>query len=86
MPTTYRERYVEFLTRSGLRGTEQAALVVDAVCSMPGTFSTEDAVAQVAGRASRPTIYRTLLRLVEAGLLLPVTFNRQEVYVVVSTD
>jgi Fe2+ or Zn2+ uptake regulation protein len=81
-----KQRYAEYLARNGLKWRDESAQLVDAIWSMQGPFSAADVLARVTIKYSRPTVHRTLSRLVEAGLLQPVVFNRQTVYVVASAD
>jgi Fe2+ or Zn2+ uptake regulation protein len=80
------ERYDEFLTANGFTHTHEAARVVDAVFAWQGPFSGEDVVGKFGSAVPRVTIYRTLTRMVDAGMLLPVIFNQRPAYVVASGD
>ena len=71
---TPRERFEEYLQSRSMRFTEQRRLLVEHIFNRHEHFDADeliDELAQTAGRrrVSRPTVYRTLRELVEAGLL-----------------
>ena len=80
------ERFDEFLQTRGMRRTPQRRIIVEEVFSRHEHFEAEDLINQLQNmpgerRVSRPTVYRTLGELVEAGLLREVAFNnRRSVY------
>jgi Fe2+ or Zn2+ uptake regulation protein len=81
-----KEQYAEFLARTCWRGGHHETPVLDVVFAMQGPFDAKDVMAKVEGKASRPTVYRTIARLTEAGLILPVQFNRKSAFVLISPD
>jgi Fur family transcriptional regulator, ferric uptake regulator len=80
-----RERFEEFLQSRGKRITQQRRILVDEVFKRHDHFDAEDLIAhlgRVAGarRVSRPTVYRTLTELVDAGLLRSMALGGRTVY------
>ena len=79
------ERFAEFLQARGKRITRHRRAIVDHVCSHHEHFDAEQLLAGLrrtpaGGRASRPTVYRTLTELVEAGLLRKMVLDGRAVY------
>ena len=82
---TPRERFEEFLQSKGKRATQQRRIIVDLVFKRHDHFDAEDLIAQLgrvtaARRVSRPTVYRTLSELVDAGLLRSMALGGRTVY------
>jgi len=80
-----RERFEEFLQSKGKRTTQQRRMVVDEVFKRHDHFDAEDLIAHLASvaasrRVSRPTVYRTLSELVDAGLLRSMNLGGRTVY------
>lgn len=80
-----RERFEEFLQSRGKRITQQRRALVDEVFKRHDHFDAEDLIQHLtttsAGRrVSRPTVYRTLSELVDAGLLRSMTLGGRTVY------
>ena len=80
-----RERFDEFLQSRGKRITQQRRIIVAEVFRRHDHFDAEDLMlhlsAATAGRrVSRPTVYRTLSELVDAGLLRSMTLGGRTVY------
>ena len=80
-----RERFDEFLQSRGKRITQQRRIIVAEVFRRHDHFDAEDLIAHlstvVAGRrVSRPTVYRTLSELVDAGLLRSMSLGGRTVY------
>jgi Fur family transcriptional regulator, ferric uptake regulator len=80
-----RERFEEFLQSRGKRITQQRRVIVDEVFKRHDHFDAEDLIAHLgkvaeAQRVSRPTVYRTLSELVDAGLLRSMTLGGRTVY------
>jgi Fur family ferric uptake transcriptional regulator len=81
-----RERFDEFLQSRGKRITQQRRIIVAEVFRRHDHFDAEDlmdhlSAATMAGRrVSRPTVYRTLSELVDAGLLRSMTLGGRTVY------
>jgi len=78
-------RFEEYLQSRGKRITQQRRTLVDCVFARHEHFDAEDLVDEVnrvAGsrQVSRPTIYRTLTELVEAGLLKKMELAGRAVY------
>jgi len=79
------QRFEEFLQSRGKRVTQERRRIVEQVFSHHDHFDAEDLVEKLraAGqgeRVSRPTVYRTLSALVEAGLLRKMVLNGRSVY------
>jgi len=79
------ERFAEFLQSKGKRITQQRRLLVDHVFQRHDHFDAEELIInltqQPEGRkVSRPTVYRTLNELVDAGLLRRMNLGGRAVY------
>ena len=79
------QRFEEFLQSRGKRVTQQRRIIVERVFSRHDHFDADDLLAQLrehaSGRSvSRPTVYRTLSELVDAGLLRKMVLNDRSVY------
>jgi len=79
------ERFGEFLQSRGKRITQQRRILVDEVFKRHAHFDAEDLMRHLSGvagahRVSRPTVYRTLSELVDAGLLRSMTLGGRTVY------
>jgi Fur family ferric uptake transcriptional regulator len=79
------ERFEEFLQSRAKRITRQRRIIVEEVFRGHDHFDAEDLMkhlaADEAGRAvSRPTVYRTLSELVDAGLLRSMSLGGRTVY------
>ncbi len=80
-----RERFEEFLQSRGKRVTKQRQVIVAEVFKHHDHFDAEDLIGHLATvaagrRVSRPTVYRTLSELVDAGLLRSMTLGGRTVY------
>ncbi len=80
-----RERFEEFLQSRGKRITQQRRALVDEVFKRHDHFDAEDLILHLSRvsnnrRVSRPTVYRTLSELVDAGLLRSMTLGGRTVY------
>lgn len=80
-----RERFEEYLQSRGKRITQQRRVMVDYVFERHDHFDADELIAGLASRpgaegVSRPTVYRTLNELVEAGLLRKMTLKGRSVY------
>jgi Fur family transcriptional regulator, ferric uptake regulator len=80
-----RERFEEFLQSKGKRITQQRRIIVDEVFRHHDHFDAEDLIVHLgkvaaARRVSRPTVYRTLAELVDAGLLRSMSLGGRTVY------
>lgn len=69
-----RQRFEEYLQSRGKRLTEQRRILVDFIFKRHEHFDADELIGALAAagdqrRVSRPTVYRTLNELVEAGLL-----------------
>jgi len=83
--TTPLERFAEFLRIRGKRITRQRRWIVEQVFSHHDHFDADELMSHLAemisGRKlSRPTVYRTLGELVEAGLLRKMTLGGRSIY------
>ncbi len=79
------QRFEEFLQSRGKRITQQRRAIVDEVFKRHDHFDAEDLLkhlSQAAGdsKVSRPTVYRTLSELVDAGLLRDMVLGGRTVY------
>ena len=82
---TPRERFAEFLQTRGKRVTRQREVIVDHVSSHHEHFDAEQLLADLrltpeGAKASRPTVYRTLTEMVDAGLLRKMVLEGRAVY------
>jgi Fur family ferric uptake transcriptional regulator len=79
------ERFEEYLQSRGKRITQQRKSLVDFVFERHDHFDADELIESLSGRheaerISRPTVYRTLNELVEAGLLRKMTLGGRAVY------
>jgi Fur family ferric uptake transcriptional regulator len=79
-----RERFVEFLQSRGMRVTQQRLSLVEHVFRAARAFRRRSAHGAApssgqSGHVSRPTVYRTLTELVDAGLLRKFVLNGRAV-------
>jgi Fur family ferric uptake transcriptional regulator len=79
------ERFEEFLQSKGKRITQQRRALVEEVFKRHDHFDAEDLILHLSRtaanrRVSRPTVYRTLSELVDAGLLRSMTLGGRTVY------
>ena len=79
------ERFAEFLQSKGKRVTHQRRVLVDHVFERHDHFDAEELIINMAlspegGKVSRPTVYRTLNELVDAGLLRRMSLGGRAVY------
>jgi Fur family transcriptional regulator, ferric uptake regulator len=80
-----RERFEEFLQSRGKRITQQRRIIVEEVFKRHDHFDAEDLIVHLsrvaaARRVSRPTVYRTLSELVDAGLLRSMALGGRTVF------
>ncbi len=79
------DRFAQFLQSIGKRVTQQRRLIVEQVFSHHDHFDADELMEHlqplVARRqVSRPTVYRTLAELVDAGMLHKMTLGGRSVY------
>ena len=79
------ERFAEFLQSKGKRITHQRRILVDHVFQRHDHFDADELILNLAqqsesSKVSRPTVYRTLKELVDAGLLRRMTLKGRSVY------
>jgi len=79
------ERFTQFLQARGKRVTRQRRLIVEQVYSHHDHFDADELMDHLQElitqrKVSRPTVYRTLGELVEAGLLRKMTLGGRSVY------
>jgi Fur family transcriptional regulator, ferric uptake regulator len=79
------ERFEEYLQSRGKRITQQRRVLVEEVFRRHDHFDAEDLIlhlSRIVGdrRVSRPTVYRTLAELVDAGLLRDMALAGRTVY------
>jgi len=79
------ERFAEFLQSKGKRITQQRRILVDHVFERHDHFDAEELIINLSqqtegAKVSRPTVYRTLNELVDAGLLRRMTLGGRAVY------
>ncbi len=82
---TPQQRFEEYLQLHGKRFTQQRRVLIDVVFSQHEHFDAEELLATLAqtagqGKVSRPTVYRGLSELVEAGLLKKMVLDGRAVY------
>ena len=80
-----RERFEEFLQSRGKRTTQQRRILIDLIFSHHEHFDADELLAklQLSGegrKVSRPTVYRTLAELEDAGLLRKMALGGRAVY------
>ena len=79
------QRFEEFLQSRGKRVTKQRRIIVEQVFAQHDHFDDDSLLAQLqrvvgARQVSRPTVYRTLSELVDAGLLRQMTLGGRALY------
>lgn len=78
------ERFEEFLSSRGKRITQQRRTIVEQVFSHHEHFDADELIdmlsKQAGDKVSRPTVYRTLTELVDAGLLNKMELSGRAVY------
>jgi Fur family transcriptional regulator, ferric uptake regulator len=79
------ERFEEYLQSRGKRITQQRRALVDYIFERHDHFDADELIVLLARRhkgdkISRPTVYRTLNELIEAGLLRKMTLGGRAVY------
>ena len=79
------ERFGQFLQSTGKRITQQKRLIVEQVFSHHDHFDAEELLDHLRPlvaqrRVSRPTVYRTLAELVEAGMLQKMDLGGRSIY------
>ncbi len=84
------QRFEEFLQSRGKRVTQQRRIIVQQVASRHEHFDADQLVDDLAKaeaadakrgeKVSRPTVYRTLSEMVDAGLLRKMSLNGRAVY------
>jgi Fur family ferric uptake transcriptional regulator len=85
VPLTPGERFAQFLQSKGKRVTQQRQIIVDVVFSHHDHFDADGLMEHLQDliserKVSRPTIYRTLGELTEAGLIRKMTLAGRSVY------
>lgn len=84
---SFQERFGDFLQSRGMRNTRQRDQILQLVVAQSGPFDAEQLLGQLpqAGtraRVSRPTVYRTLVELVDAGLVRKFELNGRSLYAI----
>ena len=79
------ERFAEFLQSKGKRVTQQRKILVDHVFKRHDHFDADELIANLTQletdcKIGRATVYRTLIELVDAGLLRRMTLGGRGVY------
>lgn len=78
------ERFREYLQSRGKRATQQRQVIVEGVFSRHEHFNADELCELLArsssSKVSRPTVYRTLEQLVDAGLLRQMDLAGRRVY------
>jgi len=79
------ECFAQFLQSRGKRVTAQRQVIVEQIFSHHDHFDAEELISHLQPlitdrKVSRPTVYRTLSELVEAGLLRSMTLGGRTVY------
>jgi Fur family ferric uptake transcriptional regulator len=85
VPLPPEEQFVRFLQNTGKRVTPQKRLIVEQVFSHHDHFDAEELLDHLRPlirerKVSRPTVYRTLAELVEAGMLRTMSLDGRSVY------
>ena len=87
VPLTPLERFEQYLQSRGKRITQPRRVLVEQVFNRHDHFDAEDLIEDLARqvssrdeRPSRPTVYRTLTELVEAGMLRKMDLAGRAVY------
>ncbi len=85
VPLSPEERFAEFLRTSGKRLTSQRRWIVEQVFSHHDHFDADELMGHLAEliaqrKLSRPTVYRTLGELVEAGMLRKMALGGRSVF------
>ena len=83
MQQTVRQQLETFLAGKGLRRTKQRDVIIEAAFGTTEHFNADDLHAmarRIDSTISRATVYRTLLLLVECGLLREVDLGRDQTY------
>ncbi len=85
VPVAPLERFEQYLQSRGKRITQQRRLLVSQVFQRHEHFDADELMdglvkAQGARRVSRPTVYRTLAELIDAGLLRKMVLGGRAVY------
>ncbi len=82
--STPMQRFEEYLQSRAKRMTQQRRRIVEHVFQQHAHFDADDLIDQMqktaGGKVSRPTVYRTLGELVDAGLLVKMTLRGRAVY------
>ncbi len=79
------DRFAEFLQKRGKRMTQQRRMILETVFSHHDHFDADELIDHLQQpiqrrQLSRPTVYRTLTELVEAGLLRKMPLQGRGVY------
>jgi Fur family ferric uptake transcriptional regulator len=79
------DRFAEFLQKHGKRMTQQRRLILQTIFSHHDHFDADELIDHLQQpiqrrHLSRPTVYRTLAELVEAGLLRKMTLHGRAVF------
>jgi Fur family ferric uptake transcriptional regulator len=85
VPAPPAERFAEYLKSRGKRVTRQRRLIVQQVFSHHDHFDADELMAHLEEsiarrKLSRPTVYRTLGELVDAGLLKKMTLGGRSIF------
>jgi Fur family transcriptional regulator, ferric uptake regulator len=82
---TPERRFEEYLQSRGMRNTQQRRYILDAIYARHDHFDADMLIGQLPskgkkGYVSRPTVYRTLIEFVDAGLLRRFELDGRAVY------
>lgn len=82
---TPKERFEEYLQARGKRITQQRRILVEQIASRHQHFDADQLLLDLSRRSagrkvSRPTVYRTLAEMVDAGLLRKMVLGGRAVY------
>jgi Fur family transcriptional regulator, ferric uptake regulator len=85
VPLPPAERFCQFLRTTGKRITQQKRLIVEQVFSHHDHFDAEELLDHLRPlvmqrKVSRPTVYRTLAELVDAGMLRKMVLGERGIY------
>lgn len=84
-----REAFTTFLSRKGLRVTDQRMAIYDAAIAIPEHFTAEDLLDKsraIDDSVSRATVYRALPIMVEAAVIREVDVGRDHKYYIANRD
>ena len=88
-PAADREAFTGFLSRKGLRVTDQRMAIYDAALAIPDHFTAEELLEKsraIDDSVSRATVYHALPIMVEAAVIREVDVGRDHKYYIANRD